>query len=305
MLETVVIYHMVDEGKPCPDGLSSAWVCNKYWSKRSCVTFIGHYYGKKPPNFTREKYKSLNIIIVDCYLSPKLVERWIEQGHKVTLLDHHQTTYDNFLVTGNSLIERMLKVDLNLEECAATLTWKHYFKDEKIPLFLEYIKDKDIFQDKLKYTTIVDYSYQILKHHFTTYDYYYSLGDNFLSIAHDIGKIILTKQNKQIEGYFNKTYKVSLKSHSNIPGVKIPPSCVHLIGDAARKLFSMYPYSPFVIVLRELKRELKCSLRANPSIPETNVEIIAKIYGGGGQKHASGFSIHYNNLPRIQEIVHD
>ena len=60
----------------------------------------------------------------------------------IKVFDHHVTTEVSFRQTED--YEKTLTYDVN--ECGATLAWKYYYPNDEIPLFLRYIRDRDLWQ---------------------------------------------------------------------------------------------------------------------------------------------------------------
>lgn len=137
-----IIYHQVKTGIDCPDGIMAAAIAAMYLKEQGqSYQFIGDSYrhaddyGDKPDrDFIGE-----NLIIVDFSYPVHWLKYWEAQGAKITIIDHHAPKFP--------MLSGFAGAVLDANECGATLTWKHFFRDRPIPGLLTHVRRRDIGAD--------------------------------------------------------------------------------------------------------------------------------------------------------------
>lgn len=143
-----IIFH-----KGCLDGFSSFIVLNttKYIHDNAIIH----------PDVPSASYPPTNIddkhiIIMDVAYKYNVLKEIVNRAKSVVFIDHHVTIHDDVKKIKsemNSLNKKSnLTIIYNEKECGSSLTWKYFYPNKKIPLFLKYIKDNDIGTWVLKYT---------------------------------------------------------------------------------------------------------------------------------------------------------
>ena len=134
MSKKAIIYHQIKSGTPCADGIAAAWVASK---KYPDADVIGASFNSDLPDVN--DYDSL--VIVDFSFPLTTLQTWESQGKKVFVIDHHKTAMADLSQFTNALF--------NMDESGASLTWLHYFPDQPIPAFIQYVKDRDLWNFNL------------------------------------------------------------------------------------------------------------------------------------------------------------
>jgi oligoribonuclease NrnB/cAMP/cGMP phosphodiesterase (DHH superfamily) len=132
----VVLYH-----GDCPDGYSAAFVLYTagYIGSKTKIIPDNPYAIKAPTGV------SGLVFIIDLAYRLSVVKEILDEAHRVVFIDHHRThRQDLEELSNDSKYEGRFRYVYDEEECAATLTWKYCFPEERIPTFLRMIRDNDI-----------------------------------------------------------------------------------------------------------------------------------------------------------------
>lgn len=130
-----VIFH-----RNCLDGFSSFIIL----TKTHTILDDAEIYPDMPSSKTiPPSIENKDVIIMDVAYSYDVLKEIVLLAKSVTFIDHHITIHDDVtkLVNDNNT---NLKVVYDEKESGASLTWKYFFKNKKMPLFVRYIKDNDI-----------------------------------------------------------------------------------------------------------------------------------------------------------------
>ena len=284
-----IVYHT--RGKtPCPDGIASAWVCNKY---NPNAKLIGMTYGDDLPTLP----SNCGVICVDfSFTSMQLIELY-KRNIKVIIIDHHISAFEELTKGQLSKIEQYIddkkeyfyRYDIN--ECGASLTWQTLFPDEVMPPFLKYIKDRDLWRHELPKTEEMHEAVGILGRNFGNFDYLATLSEEQLikTIA-PIGDYNIAVKNEKIAKICDPKWIITETIDSyEVIGVIVKPFQSRWTSDIAMYLYKKYPEYPFVFIKTIEGQNAKYSLRSS-RVSGIDVTAIAEKYGGGGHKNAAGFS---------------
>jgi uncharacterized protein len=262
----IVIYH-----KGCQDGFASAYVAHKVLGNNAKYVPMSYY---EKISF----YKNKKILVCDFSFEEEIVKKLLKNKNSVYIIDHHKTAVEKL----KNISKKHKLIDLS--HSGAYLTWKYFYPKKKIPLFIKLIEDYDIWTFKHEETRPFNISVALLPYSFTRWEKLED--DDYVNKLVKKGKIIMIHQNniitreckkckikKQIIN--EKEYKIAYKNTT---------SCINEIGNELVKNkncdFAVCYY------YEDSTDSTKFSLR---SIDEkTDVSEIAKIYGGGGHRNASG-----------------
>jgi hypothetical protein len=154
-----IIFH-----KNCFDGFTSFMILQKTKKiSKHAVVFPDVPSAKTPPNGVAGK----DVIIMDVAYKYEVLKQICMVAKSVLFIDHHITIHDDVLkikkdivilddtrqnVNGRGDIVKNMEIIYDEQECGASLTWKYFFGEKEMPLFIKYIKDNDIGTWKLKWT---------------------------------------------------------------------------------------------------------------------------------------------------------
>lgn len=279
---TRVLYH-----SPCSDGFGGAYCFWKLLGEEN-VEYIPVSHST-PKEVTLEKIKDLKghgVVFVDfCYKQDIMMEIYNIVDY-LLILDHHKTTVGEL----NADLQEHAVIDM--ERSGTMLAWDFCFQGQDRPRFLEYIGDRDLWKwqhdETDPFTTIF---YNEVPFEFEEYQKY---EDNEL-VEKTIqkGKVVLEYERKQIENAAEHAVSVNFLGHN----VMLSNSTVHA-SKLGNKLAVIENVDFAMIWHYDHKRKsIKVSLRSTPTT--TDVSEIAKRFGGGGHRCASGFTWKGDSIERL------
>ena len=273
-MTTLIIYHQVKQGINCPDGIAAAWVAKQAYSG---ADILGCVYGEEPSDISRYT----NIVIVDFSFSKPILEQWAKR-QSITVIDHHKTAWENFQDLSKQIYR---KFDMN--ECGASLTWKFYFPNQPMPLFLEYIRDRDLWNHQLEFTEEIHEASASIGRTFEFFDKIAPMGKQELfDYLVPIGVEKLKPKREAIALAVQRLEFGTVAEYGNIPFVQVKPEEERLVSDICSAMYKKLPDAYFVACVTG---DRKWSLRSDKNGNDTDVGAIAKSLGGGGHRNAAGF----------------
>ena len=258
----LIIYH-----RDCPDGFCAAFVAKKKYPN---AELFGCTYGEEPP-FNKLVGKSLDVLVVDFSWKREETCAIAELTHSIKILDHHKTAEKE--------LAGLDFVTFDMKRSGATLTWDTLFPGQPRPWYVNYCEDRDLWNWKLPESKEVSGYVMALPHTIAAW----STLDSFsaqeaaasgrairLHIDHYIEKVVAQKQFGKLAGHTVAIVNAAYPNISDVGNV--------LCGDAE-------------IGAGWFERGdgmIQFSLR---SVGDLDVSAIAKKFGGGGHKNASGFQL--------------
>ena len=261
---TICIYH-----ENCADGFGAAWVVHKALGD---IEFFAGKYQEPPPDVTGK-----DVVMVDfSYKRPVLLEM-AEKANSILIIDHHKTAIED-------LVNLPWKVTtkFNIGCSGAILTWEWFFPGQEPPPLLLHIEDRDLWRFALPHTR------EILAAVFS-YPYDFKVWDQLMTkpilTLWAEGSVINRKHLKDIKELLNVTTREMCIGGYRIPIANLPHT---LTSDAANELAKG---KPFAGCYYDAPNGRNFSLRSTGE--GVDVSVIAKQYGGGGHRNASGFRVSF------------
>jgi uncharacterized protein len=285
-LSTKIIYHQIKQGVNCPDGYAAAWVAHLAHPEAEVVGCWYQCEEKDLPVFSTGDLA----IIVDFSFPSDILQKWSELGVQILLIDHHKTAMEHLGDISKFSEHFDRKILFDMEECGATLTWKYFFPEKQIPLFLQYVKDRDLWTKSLPGSDAVHEVIAKLGRSFDLYDLLLEYRQEFMVLA-ELGEVLLLPKKRQIAEIVKRAKLIGFYGYENIPcvGLDDDGSEDRLVSDICEELYkNQYPESLFVVCLTS---DSTWSLRSNKDNIGGGFDVgnLAKLHGGGGHKNASGF----------------
>ncbi|MFA7279618.1 MAG: phosphohydrolase [Sterolibacterium sp.] len=282
MAKTLVIYH-----GNCADGFSAAWC---FWKKYGdAADYVAGVYQTPPPDVTDR-----DVFLVDFSYKREVVIGMLQKAASVTLIDHHKTAIDDlqplFMQDSWRGEPKQLAHFTDLERSGATLAWDYLFPGEPRPLLLGHIEDRDLWRFKLPGTREIQANVFSYEYTFELWDKLMSAGQTELLQMTVAGAAIERKHHKDIAELLKVCQRRMVIGGVDVPVASLPYT---LVSDAAHK---MAQGEPFAACYWDTEKGRIFGLRSTDD--GQDVSEIAKQYGGGGHKHAAGFTV-----PRTHELA--
>lgn len=290
-MTTQIIYHQIKPGFDCPDGIAAAWVAKKFYPEADLKGWT--YQSDSLPSVSAGD----NLVVVDFSFSAEAIEQWIRDGVKVEIIDHHKTAeealnrfyVEDFQDALNAEAHDEWNVVFDMKECGATLAWKYFFCDKPMPVFLEYVRDRDLWWFELEGTEEVHEATAKIGRTFDLFDKLAEMNrEQLLACLKPIGEVLLKPKRRAIASAVSRMQWGEVAGYPTIAHVvlKSDGSEDRLTSDICSKLYKAFPESPFVACLTS---DGSWSLRSNAKGNNTDVGAIAASLGGGGHHNAAGF----------------
>ncbi len=199
------------------------------------------------------------------------------KAEEVLVIDHHESAEKN--LGGFDY----LKYDIL--ESGATLTWKTFNPDAKMPIMLDYIKDRDLYNWKLKNSRVISagmhknlpFGRVEILDNVNIYDISKYISEKEIGIVDYQAKVANSAANKEMK-------EISLDGLIVLPLI----NTTTLISDIGNVISFRHPAACMFFITHD---SIIFSLRSHRDNPDwVNVAELAEHFGGGGHKHAAGFS---------------
>lgn len=269
----LVIYH-----GNCQDGFTAAWAC---WTVHPDWEFYPGKHGDAPPDVTRRQ-----VFMVDfSYKKPVLLDM-MQQAVRITILDHHKTAEDDLsslpFDPEATKTNCLLEVRFDMEKSGAHLAWNYFHQNEDLPEIVKYVEDRDLWKFKYPETKEISAFLFSKPYDFEIWDRLAEALTLHVKGIREAGKAILDKQQKDTEELLQNKFRINIGGHDvwtvNLP-YTFSSDAGHVLGEN-EPFGSTYYFdgNNYIFSLRSREDGL-------------DVSEIAKMYGGGGHKHAAGFRV--------------
>ena len=282
----VVIYH----GPGCNDGFCAAWV---YWSENPNATFIPMGYGEAHSlDYLLSQVLCKKAVMVDFSMDRESLIKLNDAADEFLVLDHHKTAKDN--------LEGLDFCKFSDTDSGATMAWKDvHGEDAARPMLVRYVEDRDTWRNELPNTDEINAYISSLKHTFNVWDNVYRCVHPLLDISVFVDELHIISKGSGILEYRQRIVEAAC---ANPREVTFEGKKVFMINmshefasDAGHKLAEDRPFSMIYSVASD--DAVKVSLRSREN--GSDVSEIARKYGGGGHKHAAGFTMMIGDLDHI------
>lgn len=251
----------------CADGFGAAWVVHTVYPD---AEFHAGKYQAPPPDVTGR-----NVVIVDFSYPREVLVEMAKAAASILILDHHKSAAENLIDLPNNVT-----AVFDMERSGAVLTWDHYYPDRFAPRLLAHIQDRDLWQFKLPGTREIQANLFSYPYDFETWDALMA-GDPADLIMGGIA--IERKHHKDIAELIQVTKRSMFIGHHHVPVANLPYT---MASDAGHMLAHD---EVFAACYWDTEDRRVFSLRSRED--GLDVSAIAQLYGGGGHKHAAGFSV--------------
>lgn len=270
-----VIYH-----KGCSDGFGSAFSIWKLVGDKP--TYVPCNFGDPIPDVTGK-----NVAMCDFSYSKDIILDMITKANSFIVIDHHKTAEANL----KDIPDEYKIFDMN--HSGAYLTWKYFHPDEEVPDLILYIEDRDIWKHSLPNTHEFFSKFKDIAFSFEEYNKL--LEQTELNKVIEEGRIINEYDKKQMDWIMNHACCcLSILPNGEIYNIVYLSSNLYK-SDLGNKLLSKFPHADFSVIYSydDYKKITLFSLRSCND--RTDVSMIAKLFGGGGHRNASGCMMYGNH----------
>lgn len=288
-MNPLCIYH-----KNCADGFAAAWVVREFY--RDNVDFHAADYNTEPPDVVGR-----DVIIVDFSYKKPVIEKIIDQCNSLLIIDHHQTSASElcFMPPAKESMysyygvasEHKAQVLFDTSKSGCMLAWKFFYPNRECPKLIKHIQDRDLWKFE------IDGTKEVMASLFS-YPYDFDVWDNLMSRdVSDLyyeGIALLRKHNKDVAQAVEQTKRTMRIAGMNVLVANIPKS---MASDACQMMLT--EATPFAASYFDKPSGREFSLRSR-SNGLLDVSKIAECYGGGGHKHAAGFTLPYSRVHEFE-----
>ncbi|WP_292907274.1 phosphohydrolase [Niveispirillum sp.] len=290
MTKPLCIYH-----HNCADGFTAAWVVARALGAEN-VDFHPGIYGHLPPDV-----KGRDVIMVDFSYPMDTIRLMATSARTILILDHHQTAKDDLAAfplpvfhsgweshvmeaSGQVASECApgVRALFDMDRSGAQIAWDFFRPDQPRPALVDYVGDRDLWRFDLPESRAINAYIFAHPYDFDVWDGLADTVDSPRGTAITGGRAIEKKHHKDVaELVMALRYRMRIGGHevwvANLPYT--------LTSDAGNL---MAQDEPFAACYWDTRVGRVFSLRSTPA--GLDVSAIAKTYGGGGHRHAAGFS---------------
>lgn len=298
--KTMCIYH-----GNCADGFGGAWVVRKALGEQ--VEFVAGVHGQEPPDVTDK-----DVIIVDFSYKYEVMARLSWKANSIIILDHHKSAaedlgkfppfhagvrvdgrhpdgsvalgWESAHISMNSQNSPAVACCFDMNRSGAMLAWDHFFPGQEPPMLLRHIEDRDLWLFQLDGTREIQANLFSYPYDFEVWDML--MATDVQSLRSD-GAAIERKHQKDVAELVAVTKRRLVIGGHNVPVASLPYT---LTSDAGHL---MAQGEPFAACYWDTPDGRVFSLRSTDD--GMDVSEIAKQYGGGGHRNASGFRVPFGH----------
>lgn len=276
----ICIYH-----GNCADGFGAAWVVRRAFAGTD-IEFHPATHGQPAPDVTGKK-----VIIVDFSYPLATLTEMALVAESVLVLDHHKTAqadlkdvYPAGPQHKYSQVVPRLSALFDMNRSGAGIAWDYFFLGEPRPALINHIEDRDLWLFKLEGTREIQASLFSYPYDFDVWD---ALFEGGVSAMKADGVAIERKHHKDVAELIGVTKRRMVIGGFDVPVANLPYT---LTSDAGHV---MCAGEPFAACYWDTPEGRSFSLRSTDD--GEDVSAIAKQYGGGGHRNASGFRVPFGH----------
>jgi len=270
---TLVIYH-----GNCSDGFGAAWSA---WSVLgSRAEYYAAKHGAPPPDV-----KGKVVVCLDFSYDRETTLRLIEEADAFLVIDHHKSAMVELADVSQTIFD--------MTKSGAMMSWEFFHPGKEPPKFIQYIMDRDLWTWALPYSKEFSAAFDMVPFQFEEYDKY--LDDSVFDDACKRGSYILAYSRTFIDKACMKAVRRKLKGRD-----VLVVNSSHWVSEIGGRLAKSAD-AALVWYYDHSRGCYCCSLRS--AHDDVDVSVIAKEFGGGGHRPASGFQTSVNNIEEIFDVI--
>lgn len=246
----------------CSDGFCAAWIAHKLYPT---AEYVFCHYGDSPPDVIGK-----DVIIADFSFKREILLDMKTKAKSLIVLDHHKSAQVD--------LEGLDFCLFDMNKSGGRLTWEHFYNKDKSPWIVDYTEDRDLWRFNLPYSKEVNVALRSYPMTFESWDTLNS-GESLISE----GTAILRYKEALIKSHIKHAKEVDIGGYKVLCCNCSTGDLISEIGEILAKdrpFGATYYYND--------KGDQIYSLRSSPN--GVDVSEVAKIFLGGGHKHAAGFT---------------
>lgn len=282
MSKILCIYH-----GNCADGFGAAWAVRQCFGDAD-VEFHSGIYGNDPPDV-----RGRDVVLVDFSYKRPVIDAIGRAASSLLILDHHKTAaedlaglrapktwLDHIEQTALDDVENAepVRAVFDMNRSGAGIAWDFFHPGRPRPRLIDHIEDRDLWRFVLPHTREIQAAVFSYPYDFTVWDELFAAD---LELMAKQGEAIERKHHKDIAELVGVTKRRMVIGGVSVPVANLPYT---LTSDAGNL---MAAGEPFAACYWDTPEGRVFSLRSRDN--GTDVSAIAKAYGGGGHRNASGF----------------
>jgi oligoribonuclease NrnB/cAMP/cGMP phosphodiesterase (DHH superfamily) len=290
-MKTLCIHH-----GNCADGFGAAWVVRKALGMDH-VDFHAATYQDAPPDVTGR-----DVLMVDFSYKRPVMAEIVAKANSVKVLDHHKTAAADLLPM---LEAGEIGGVFDMERSGAGIAWDHFFPGEPRPMLVNHIEDRDLWRFQFPETRAIQanvfsypYDFEVWDRLFATPTTTLAAGGEAIERKHfkdiaELTKVVTRPMRFQVKSSDDVGKATDSSVYQIVPMANLPYT---LTSDAGHLLCG--DQYPFAGCYWDTPEGRVFSLRSREN--GADVSEIAKLYGGGGHAHASGFRVPFDQLAQFE-----
>ena len=293
----LIIYH-----DNCADGFGAAWAA---WFKfhDNADYFPMNYNDKRVElhdghlNFP-VSLAGRDVFILDFSFKPEIMGAMLKVANHVTWIDHHKTAFEDYNFDPTMRHEATdpelnwtYVLDPNHSGCV--LAWRHFNPGFVMPIGLDYIEDRDLWKWCMPKTRDFATGLRSEPFSFERFNRVMWLPD----IAIDVGQSMNKLFDQQLADVTKRPMPVDLYDVDDVMHGGLCVNCTPNFSSEAGNILAKQSETFGMTWVLSNDGHVHVSLR---SVGEFDVSKIARNYGGGGHRNASGFKVPFERI----ELAH-
>jgi len=279
-----VLYHA-----NCPDGTGAAMAA--YLKFGEDATYIAVSYGHSPPSME----DSSNVWIID-FSYPRDTLLTLKDRHpNLVVLDHH--------ATAEADLKGLDFCTFDMNCSGAFLAWKHFHPGVLVPLLVLYVQDRDLWHFKLPFSREISAAIGSYPLDFRIWAEWLKNGNSVEELLRE-GLACLRLQKQQVDKMAKNHRWAVFYSGGGVELTNIRPNSLGastqgewtapaanatvFFSEVGEVLLELHPDAPFsAYFFDRADGNRQWGLRSRPGF---DCSVVAKSFGGGGHRQASGFT---------------
>jgi uncharacterized protein len=273
----------------CFDGFGAAYAA---WAKfGDSAKYIPQTHGQETILDIPYKEKD-EVYVVDFSISNEVFEKLDEKVAKIVILDHHRTALDRFTELTPypedffTFSDGKNQVIFDMNKSGALISWEYFHPDHPAPQLIQWISDRDLWTFNIPGTKEAHAFLASKEKEFEGWENYRLLAATNPQSIVDTGKSLLELEEQVVAMICKKAYVTKIKGHT----VPIVNATSHW-SEVGHRLLDIYPFASFAASYTDQPDGTRMFSLRSRNDEDFDVSEIAKMFNGGGHKHAAGFKI--------------